>query len=116
MATFYDVTFHAATNEDLTVEFALTDDVGEPYDLSTAALAMELRGGGVESALRLDIANGRITIRDAATGQFTLHFPRDVLETLRPRIYEHDLVMTDGGSSYRIWNGVLSLEKGVTQS
>lgn len=113
MATSFRLHLTVATNEDFRHAFSLADDTGTAVDLTGAALAMDVAKDET-TVLSLSTANGRIAIVDAPAGTFELAVPRATLATLSPQVYRHDLLLTQAGETHRIWDGALTLERGVT--
>jgi hypothetical protein len=113
MSVFYRVNFNFATNEDLTQAFALHEDTGAAADLSGGALSMSIAKEGVP-VMSMTTANGAIQWADASTGSFVLSAPPGAFTALKPDVYEHDLVLTLNGRRKRIWEGLLTLQDGVT--
>ncbi len=114
MTAHFRVAFRASTNADLRHAFRLTDPTGGPIDLTTAVLHMRLARPSGETALDLTIANGRIVVADATSGQFELVVAAATLAQLPPSDYAHDLILQIGSIRHRIWSGYLTLEQGVT--
>jgi hypothetical protein len=116
MATFYHVTMQMANNEDLRQAFALTDSAGVPIDLTAASLDMDIDTPAGTAVLELSTANGRITVANAALGQFELVVPVAVMRTFPGGVYQHDLVLTQAGRVQRLFEGTLTVTQGVTEN
>ena len=116
MAAFYRVNFQSATNEDLRQAFKLTDSDGVPVNLTGAALRMELDNLANSDVVDASTANGRIVFTNASAGEFSLAVPAAVMSAISPGVYRHDLLLTRGdGSVQRVWEGTLTLNRGVTE-
>ena len=116
MAAYYRVNFEGATNEDLRQGFKLTDTEGAPVSLSGATLRMEVDNLANDDVLEASLANGRIVVTNAAQGEFSVAVPASVMAAVAPGVYRHDLLLTrPDGSIQRIWEGTLTLNRGVTE-
>jgi hypothetical protein len=116
MSAFYRINFQSANNEDLRQVFVLTDDAGAPFDLTGAALHMDIEAFNGADVLEATTANGRIALSDAPAGRFELAVPAATMRTLAPGSYQHDLLLTFAdGRVHRVWTGALTLSRGVTE-
>ena len=115
MAAHYRVDLRAANNEDLRQAFALSDQTPAPLDLTGASLRMTAELLSDWTTFEISTGNGRITLANAAAGQFEISVPAAVMRTLSPGSYRHDLLLTmASGAVHRVWSGALTLERGVT--
>ena len=115
MATLYRVNMQMADNEDLRQAFALTDQTGAAVDLTGAVLRMDIEPPNGIDALEISTANGRILTADPTLGQFEIQVPASLMRTIPEGVYRHDLILTRTGHAVRIWDGVLTLSRGVTE-
>lgn len=103
------------------------DGGGEPtpYDLSDAALEMQVRvEGGAAGAALIDLSSetgsgDRIEVTDAEQGTFVIHIGEatltDLMATGRDVPYEFDL-RVDFGSGFEVWvYGPFIIKPGVTR-
>ncbi len=114
MSNYYRVDFNIANNEDLRQDFAVRDGAGAPIDLDGSNLKMDVEGPGGPRVIQATLANGHITVTDAAQGHFALAIPAATLRTLPEGSYRHDLLLLRGGETKRIWEGTLTINRGVT--
>jgi hypothetical protein len=115
MTAPYRVNIDIATNEDLRQPFALTDGVDQPIDITGATIEMEIEQIDGPDRLELTTANTRIVVLDAAAGEFEIAVPAAVIVVLTPGVYRHDLVLKQAGRAQRIFEGTLTLSRGVTR-
>lgn len=114
MTAPYRVNIDIATNEDLRQPFALTDSLDQPVDLSAATLEMDIDQVDGMDGLELTTANLRIVVLNATAGEFEIAVPAAEIAALTPGVYRHDLVMMRDGRTHRIFEGTLTLARGVT--
>ncbi len=116
MAAFYRVNFQSATNADLRQAFKLTDSNGGAVSLTGATMRMELDSLAGGDVIEASSANGRIVVTNAVLGEFSLAVPAAAMSALAPGVYQHDLLLTrTDGSVQRVWEGTLTLNRGVTE-
>jgi len=115
MASFYRVNIHTANNEDLHHAFALTDSAGIPVDLTGASIAMDIETPAGSDAIEVSTGNGHIVIVEPSQGQFEIQVPVGLMRLLSAGVYRHDLVLAQSGRTRRIWEGVLTVSRGVTE-
>lgn len=114
MSAYFRVIFSVANNEDLRQGFALSDQNGNPVDLTGATLRMGIDGLDESSLIEASTANGQVVVTDAVQGQFEIAIPASVMATLKVGVYRHDLILNASGQQRRIWSGTLDLAQGVT--
>ena len=115
MTTFYRVNIHMANNEDMRQGFALTDTAGVPVDLSSASLKMDIETPADTDAIEISTGNGRIELTAPQQGQFEIQVPASLMRTIPEGVYRHDLLLDHAGGIRRIWEGSLTLSRGVTE-
>jgi hypothetical protein len=99
--------------EDIAESFRLTDDQKppQPFDLTGAVMVFKAKQGA--TVIEASTTNGRITIDDAAAGEWSILIPKSVLAGSPAGNYTHDLLITTGGVTSEFWIGSLTLRPGV---
>ena len=115
MATFYRVNIFMANNEDLHQAFAFADSTGVPVDLTAASLSMDIETAAENDAVEISTSNGRIVLLSPQQGQFEIQVPATVMRTIPPGVYRHDLLLTRDSRTQRIWEGAITVSRGVTE-
>jgi hypothetical protein len=112
----YNLKITVHNNRDYAQDFILKDDSGDPINLTGCKLIF---GYGTESKTigthTSDTApNKCIFITSATDGEFTLELPFNVLKTLNPATYFHDLILVDTNDNRQgIWQGQMIVKRGV---
>lgn len=114
MTALYRVDFEVPNNEDFRYAFALTDEAGAPVNLAGAAFRMDVEARSGADVLSLTTANRKVAL-DAATGRIDLIVPAADMATLRESYHTHDMLMTLGGQTTRLWVGGFNIIQGVTE-
>jgi len=98
--TNQDVELWAGDTKQLVV--TVTDDAGDPKDLTGATVRWILQGRPADSSPLLDKDNdakGGVTIVDAAGGVFRVDLSPEDTEELSPRTYYHEAEVTDASGN-----------------
>ena len=114
MSNYYRVDFNIANNEDLRQDFAVRDGGGAPIDLDGSNLKMDVEGPSGLRVIQATLANGQITVTDAAQGHFRLAIPAATLRALPEGSYRHDFLLVRGAETKRLWVGTITINRGVT--
>ena len=114
MSVYYRVDFNIANNEDLRQDFAVSDSASVPLDLAGSSLKMDIEAPGGSRVIQATLANGHIAVTNAAQGKFRISIPASTLRTLTEGSYRHDLLLVRGGETKRIWEGTITINRGVT--
>lgn len=96
-----------------------TGDPLTAVNLSGCAIQMQIRPK-VDSLTVIDTlstSNGRIVIDNAATGEFTLHFPADTTSGITDlfAVYDLEVVYPGGNPKYTIVEGKITFKQEVTR-
>lgn len=117
----YTLDIVVATNEDWKDALSfVTGDPATAVNLTGAVFEMHIRRtlDDPTTVLRLSTepSNGRLVISSPATlGILSFNVPDEVMASLTPGEYAHDLMMTVGGVVRRIAAGAVTVEQGVTR-
>lgn len=114
MTALFQVDFETANNEDFRYAFAIADEDGVPVDLTGASFRMDIETGAGADVLTLSTSNGRVVL-DAPAGRIDLVVPAAVMAALKANFHAHDMLMTLGGQTTRLWAGNFSILQGVTE-
>lgn len=113
MTALFRVDFEVANNEDFRYAFAITDTEGAPVDLTGAAFRMDIETRAGADVLSLTTENGRVTV-DTDAGRIDLVVAAADMAPLAANYHSHDMLMTKGGQTTRLWAGGFSILQGVT--
>ena len=89
-------------------DITLTDQNGQPLDVS---------GFSANAAVKLDYyANSVLAVFETnlTTGNLSLRLEEATTETLVPGDYVYDVLLSDGTTTYRIVEGLATVDAGVT--
>jgi hypothetical protein len=103
------------TLSDTTYKFIVQDAAGTPINFSTYVGRMQLRPykGATTLYDELTTENGRLELDEE--GGVTIRFPADVTAGFSFRQAVYDIVVeADNGAQYRVAEGVVMFNKGVT--
>lgn len=98
--------------------WTLYDSDDAVRDLTGATFEMDIRETPEATAeiATLTTGNGRVSLSATPTdGTVSILIPLAVAAAIDPGLYYHDMIMTLGGVTERIWFGTLRVVEGVTR-
>ena len=118
------INFAVSTNEDWVDTIAIVEDPGGedegPADLTGSSFLMHVRKTAPTLAVMLILStdNGRLIIEpgEEDAGKLTFYVAQDVIESIDPGTYVHDVVWTlPDGREVNFADGTLQIALGVTR-
>jgi hypothetical protein len=112
------VNISTRSDADFIRTFVYQTTLGVPVDLTGSTLHMMARVHAADVTVMLDLtmANGDITITNAAAGQFSIWIPLATLSRLPANNYDHSLIRYRPDlKTEEIWYGTLTHTIGATR-
>ena len=99
--------------------FTLRGADGQPRNITGATFEMDIRRKADDAdppIATLTTANGRAALSATPTdGRVNILIPLAIAQAILPGLYEHDMIMTIGGITERVWYGSLRVVQGVSR-